>query len=55
MLYTVVIDTGDAGQDEVLEQLERLPAVVSVRLMGPVRGSGEVELRGLFESTEEGA
>jgi hypothetical protein len=34
MLYTVVIDTGDAGQDEVLEQLQALEAVVVVQFMG---------------------
>lgn len=34
-VYTVVIDTGVASQDEVLAQLEALPAVVVVRFMGP--------------------
>jgi hypothetical protein len=33
--YTVVVDTGDAGQDEVLEQLQELPSVIVVQFMGP--------------------
>jgi hypothetical protein len=34
-IYTVVIDTGDAEQDEVLAELERVPSVVLVQFMGP--------------------
>jgi hypothetical protein len=35
MLYTVVLDTGDAGQDDVLAALEQIPEVVVVQFMGP--------------------
>lgn len=34
-LCTVVLDIGDADQDDVLEQLEELPEVVMVQFMGP--------------------